>query len=193
MPETLAFLLQKKEQWSCRSCNSNRAPCFNCIIWKLQQKHEISSNLLKEEWGAILCLVGGNPAFYDFYFQACLKITTDLVVNQRQYKMISILRVKANRSWGMNIKVPGQWLSFPSILSSNLKTSAIFNLTIQILQAIPQIWNLQIQIKANLKHKELSNHERKCQYFSKIKTVQNTLYIYSYFIAFSSNFLSGLW
>ena len=135
MPETLAFLLQKKEQWSWRSCNSNRAPCFNCIIWKLQQKHEISSNLLKEEWGAILCLVGGNPAFYDFYFQACLKITTDLVVNQRQYKMISILRVKANRSWGMNIKVPGQWLSFPSILSN-------FHVSQDHLRWMKQTWNL---------------------------------------------------
>ena len=59
-----------------------------------------------------------------------------------------------------------------------------FNLTIQILQAIPQIWNLQIQIKANMKHKELSNHERKCQYFSKIKTVQNTLYIFIFYCIF---------
>ena len=87
---------------------------------KLQQKHEISSNLLKEEWGSIMC-VGENPAFYDFYFQACLKgnsVTTDLALNQRQYKMISILRVEANRRWGMNIKVPGQWLSFSSILSN---------------------------------------------------------------------------
>ena len=96
---------------------------------------EISSNLLKEEWGAILCLVGENPAFYDFYFQACLKITTDLVVNQRQYKMISILRVKANRSWGMNIKVPGQWLSFPSILSN-------FHVSQDHLRWMKQTWNL---------------------------------------------------
>jgi len=57
----------------------------------------------------------------------------------------------------------------------------------------PKYGTYSFQIKANMKHKELSNHERKCQYFSKIKTVQNTLYIYSYFIAFSSNFFSGLW
>ena len=47
-----------------------------------------------------MCLVGENPAFYDFSFQACLKgnsVTTDLALNQRQYKMISIMRVEANR------------------------------------------------------------------------------------------------
>jgi len=37
-----------------------------------------------------------------------------------------------------------------------------------------------------MKHKELSNHERKCQYFSKIKTVQNHIHILLHFQVTSS-------
>ena len=98
------------------------------------------------------------------------------------------------------------WLLFPSLFCPSANWGHLHQYCHRIWQLLqfstspfkfcrqhPKYGTYSFQIKANMKHKELSNHERKCQYFSKIKTVQNILYIYSYFIAFSSNFFSGLW